>query len=69
MNILDWEEQKQGEEVQNKDSTKNEPKKNPIIDIDDYNSMSYFSEFTLGSNKQPVRLAFSTASPVSVVNS
>ena len=31
--------------------------------------MTYFSEFSLGSDKQGVRLAFSTASPVSVVNS
>ena len=46
-----------------------EKPKNPLIEIDDYNSMSYFAEFSLGSNKQDVRLAFSTASPVSVVNS
>ena len=31
--------------------------------------MTYFSEFSIGSDKQNVRLAFSTASPVSVVNS
>lgn len=46
-----------------------EKKQNPTIDIDDYNSLTYFSEFSLGSDKQNVRLAFSTASPVSVVNS
>jgi hypothetical protein len=31
--------------------------------------MTYFSEFQLGSEKQRLRFAFSTASPVSVVNS
>ena len=39
------------------------------MNIDDYNSMSYFTEFNMGSEKHGVRLAFDTASPVSIINS